>query len=112
MGDGSKINIWKDAWIPYLPLSRLSSPNTMIPSIQSVADIIDPRNGTWKLEALAHHISLEELKAIKKISLSLNLKDDHLIWKWDKRGIFSVKSAYAVLVVGQDCRLYEDHSPI
>ena len=46
VGDGEKINIWMDAWIPNAPSRMIITPrgNQLL---SKVSDLIDPATGHW-----------------------------------------------------------------
>lgn len=48
------------------------------------------------MEKMMSLFSLKEFRAILSIPLSLHVCHNHLLWKWDKRGRYSVKSGYHV----------------
>ncbi|XP_075645166.1 uncharacterized protein LOC142616185 [Castanea sativa] len=61
-----------------------------------VSSLIDPRTKWWKINAIRALILPFEADTILKIPLSQNLVEDKLIWLGNKRGVFSVKSAYFI----------------
>lgn len=63
-----------------------------------VKELINEATMTWNLNGLAGFTSHEEENAIRQIPLSRFMPEDHIIWKYDKSGQFSVKSAYGALV--------------
>lgn len=57
-----------------------------------MADFILP-NGTWNIPLLNEAILFEDVEIMKKIPLNPRL-NYNLIWRFDKIGIYSVKSGY------------------
>lgn len=51
VGDGSKINIWGDAWIPNGVLCRAVTPRGRT-VYNKVSDLIDPYLGSWDKEII------------------------------------------------------------
>ncbi|XP_061999061.1 uncharacterized protein LOC133716365 [Rosa rugosa] len=51
---------------------------------------------TWKASLLESTFSPEDCEIITSIPLSFRLPPDRIIWHYDPKGIFSVKSAYVV----------------
>jgi hypothetical protein len=93
VGDGSKINIWADPWLPNGDTRR---PRTIKGqrTLSKVADLINPLNGTWDFQT-------EDAKAILSISLCEDM-EDCIAWHFDPKGNFSVKSAYKVAVMNKN----------
>nr|AAP53315.2 retrotransposon protein, putative, unclassified [Oryza sativa Japonica Group] len=94
VGDGSKINIWADPWIP-----RGWSRKPMTPRganlVTKVEELIDPYTGTWDEDLLSQTFWEEDVAAIKSIPVHVEM-EDVLAWHFDARGCFTVKSAYKV----------------
>ncbi|XP_062014142.1 uncharacterized protein LOC133730599 [Rosa rugosa] len=96
VGDGSGISVWKDPWIA-LPLSfKPFSPIMEGTEDFMVADLIDRENGEWLLDLLDELFTNGEVENIASIPLSLRGAEDRLIWHFDRRGIYNVKSGYYV----------------
>jgi hypothetical protein len=60
-----------------------------------VCDLIDPIIGNWDHDLVQNLFWEEDAKIILAIPLKPNM-DDFLVCHYDKKGIFSVKSAYHV----------------
>ncbi|CAL8121727.1 unnamed protein product [Prunus armeniaca] len=80
-GNGGSISVWRDRWLP--------RPNTF-------KDLIDVVNRLWKSDSLALLFSHEDQLVIKSISLSLRFPTNRLIWHYNAKGSFTIKSAYHV----------------
>ena len=61
-----------------------------------VSSLIDKETKHWKMDKSKRHFLPFKAKTILSILLSHNLPEDKIIWMGNKRGIFSVKSAYYV----------------
>ena len=61
-----------------------------------VSALIDEDSKRWKVDTLKALFLPFEVETILNISLSYNLPEDKLIWVGNKRGEFSVKSAYYI----------------
>jgi len=61
-----------------------------------VSSLIDPVTIWWKMETVRALFFPFEADMILKIPLSYNLPEDKLIWVGNKKGEFTVKSAYFV----------------
>lgn len=66
-----------------------------------VEDIIDQERKMWNKQMIDDLFTETEAELILKIPLSLHSHDDRLIWHYDKKGIFNVKSAYDVARANQ-----------
>ena len=65
--------------------------------LTKVAELMDPISGSWD-EALVQDIFSEfDVDAILKLRVNLDM-EDRPAWHFDKKGLFSVKSAYKVAV--------------
>ena len=96
IGMGTKVSLWSDPWLP-LPFSfkPFSSPMEGTEA-WVVGDLIDKESGEWLTTVIHDLFSTEEAHLILKIPLSLRNTEDRLIWHYDSKGVFSVKSGYHV----------------
>ncbi|PNT62574.1 hypothetical protein BRADI_4g05372v3 [Brachypodium distachyon] len=93
VGNGEKINIWTDPWIPSSPTRRIITPRGQT-LITSVSDLIDPTTGTWD-NALIHDIFWPiDAQRILKVPIARTFVEDFVAWHFNKSGLFSVRSAY------------------
>ena len=92
VGDGSKINIWEDKWIP-------NSPNLKVQTMRGrtiitrVNELIDPLTGQWDVDLVSSIFSSVDVHRILQIPL-IHGREDLVAWHFNKNGLFSVKSAY------------------
>ena len=61
-----------------------------------VSSLIDNDIKWWKVDVIRSIFLPFEANTILKIPLSYNLPKDNLIWLGNKKGIFTVKSAYHI----------------
>ncbi|KAL9448689.1 hypothetical protein AB3S75_016060 [Citrus x aurantiifolia] len=94
IGNGENIKVYKTNWIPRPSTFRPISAPTMAPDT-TVAELIDSEQH-WKEKLICDHFRGEDAKAISQIPLPRRPHDDQLIWHYDKRGQYSVKSGYQV----------------
>jgi hypothetical protein len=97
IGDGRNTRIWADNWIPRDNNMR---PFTSIKANppQLVSKLIDETSASWN-EAKIHEFFLPmDVLAIMSIPLSTRRQADFIAWNFDSRGIFSVRSAYRMMV--------------
>jgi hypothetical protein len=94
VGDGSRIKIWSDPWIPS---SSTRGPSTLQynPLVNMVADLLDTESVCWKEDLVRQTFIQTDAEAILKIPICGQL-EDYIAWHPDNKGIFSVKSAYRV----------------
>lgn len=102
IGVGGNVSLWNDPWLP-LPHSfkPFSAPMEGTESWM-VSDIIDNANGEWVSSVIDELFTKEEANIILKIPLSLRSSDDRLIWHYDTKGIYSVKSGYHVARIAEN----------
>jgi hypothetical protein len=93
VGNGRKVRIWEDRWLPSPAFKILTTPFILNP-IATVDQLIDGETRWWDNNLLNVLFSAEEVNLIKKIPISCTNQEDVLIWRGTKNGIFSVRSAY------------------
>ncbi|KAK3204278.1 hypothetical protein Dsin_018324 [Dipteronia sinensis] len=86
IGDGSSISVYEDRWLPKPAGYKVCSPK------------FSNRHGKWNEAAVVGIFFEEETGLILDIHLSNNLRCDSLMRHFNKRGFFSVKSAYRVAI--------------
>ncbi|KAL9438276.1 hypothetical protein AB3S75_024032 [Citrus x aurantiifolia] len=92
IGGGQKIQIHKDNWIPkpstFKPIVRPSLPEDTL-----VAELINEEN-KWNESLIYRHFNRMDADKIVEIPLPRSPKEDTIIWHYDKKGLYSVKSGY------------------
>lgn len=96
IGSGSTVSLWNDPWLPL--------PNTFKPFSSPmcgreswlVEDIIDTDERTWLVTVIEDMFTEVEAEFILKIPLSLRPRADRIVWHYDRKGLFTVKSGYKV----------------
>ncbi|XP_026410488.1 uncharacterized protein LOC113305688 [Papaver somniferum] len=94
VSDGRRISIWKDVWILCWKTSHSSQFASSY--FQSVDQLIDHDNKTWKLDILASMFNNATVKDILNIRIP-STGTDQLRRVSSENCIFSVKTAYRVL---------------
>jgi ribonuclease HI len=92
VGTGEHIKVWTDPWTPRGRTRRPCTPDGLGEDLK-VEDLIDPMSNQWDLEVLQGLFYEEDVKDIMKIPICRGM-EDHVAWHPDKKGLFSVKSAY------------------
>ncbi|XP_052874560.1 putative ribonuclease H protein At1g65750 [Gossypium arboreum] len=98
VGDGHKIQCWKDNWIPNIgPLFRHISPDINLNSDCLLHEMIT-EEVLWNLDLFQVWLSEDVIQAIKGIPPPHPSEDpDRISWSHTLCGAFSVKSAYKAL---------------
>ncbi|XP_058757456.1 uncharacterized protein LOC131630719 [Vicia villosa] len=94
IGNGEKVKILNDCWIPGNPEFKLLFGTNNVGEEDLVSTLIDKDLGVWKREIIYESFSPDDAKKIVSIPLSRLPNDDKLVWHFEKSGEFSVKTAY------------------
>jgi hypothetical protein len=100
IGTGETTNIWTMNW---LPRSSLLKPVVCVgdhPPLR-VCELIDQSSATWDKEKLEQFFLPMDIEVISNIPICTRRQDDFWAWLYEKRGYFSVRSAYRMLVVNK-----------
>lgn len=81
---------------PPLPHIRSSPPPRNTVKYPMVFAFVDQDTRWWKIDTFRATFIPFEVKTILKIPLSFNQPDDSIIWLDNKKGEFTVKSAYHI----------------
>ena len=95
IGNGQTINIWSDPWLPRDESRKIRSVRGN-QIITKVCELINPSSNNWDTQLLNQTFNAEEVKIIKTIPIQ-DGAIDNIAWHFDKKGNFSVKSAYQVV---------------
>ena len=98
-------------WIPrdglMRPISRLQGNN-----MRMVSDLIDNTTGCWNMQRLKQSFLPMDWEAIASIPLSTRRQADFWAWHYEKTGVFTVRSAYRMLVSNREKRTdWIEHNP-
>ncbi|BFG35644.1 hypothetical protein CerSpe_219180 [Prunus speciosa] len=96
VGSGAEIDIWKDPWVPRPSTFRVISPKPHGCAVTKVNEFILDHPRRWNVSLLSNLLYPPDVDVIRTIPLSFHHRDDALIWHFDKKGQFTVKSAYKV----------------
>ena len=97
VGDGQNISIWDDRWIPRPHSFKPFSLPMLGTENMRVCDLIDPESNEWMMPMLRELFTVEEAELIASIPLSRRRYDDRLVWHYERRGEYKVKSGYHLL---------------
>ena len=94
IGNGQNVLVYGNNWIPRpTTFKPISAPS--MGTDTTVAELIDEKQ-QWREDLILQHFRPEDAEAIMQIPLPKRPKEDQLIWHYDKRGQYSVKSGYQV----------------
>jgi len=93
VGDGSKIKIREDNWLPTGTLGGTVAQGEPV----LVADLIDNSHYTWNSTLISNLFDSQVSEEILKIPINPLLLTDQLIWTATSSGVYSVKSSYHLL---------------
>jgi hypothetical protein len=94
VGDGRKIKVWGEKWLPTPSTFSVQSVPRMLNENSLVADLIDQDTMRWNKELIQAEFMEEEAQVISSIPLNPLKSEDKLIWRCSANGDFSVRSAY------------------
>ncbi|XP_050145591.1 uncharacterized protein LOC126621231 [Malus sylvestris] len=93
--NGTEVRVWVDRWLPSIPSGRPSPLGTVQVSRNlRVNSLICNESGDWEVDFLKPFVVEEEIKAILEIPLGDPTLKDRLVWPFEKKGAYSVKSGY------------------
>lgn len=61
-----------------------------------VADLINKNSVRWKTELLENNVDNGDMEIIKSILISIQDRDDELVWHYTSHGIYAIKSSYHI----------------
>ena len=102
VGNGKVIHIWEDKWPPTPSTFKVISPPRILTDFPMVSTLIDSESRRWKVGLVRSIFLPFEANTIMNIPLSYNLLEDKIIWIGNKRGEFTMKSAYYIALKGVD----------
>ena len=92
---GKGVRVWVDRWLPETPVGRPVPLGTaQVSRNLSVNSLICPDSGDWDIDFLKPFLTTEAFNAILETHIGDNALLDRLVWPFDKRGVYSVKSGY------------------
>ena len=97
VGNGSKINIYNNMWLPRRASACVVSPRIEGVSNWSVAKLLEPGEGGWNEQLLDDIFLPFEAQRIKSIPLCVTDQEDCLFWSRCRSGSYSVKFGYQLL---------------
>ena len=102
VGTSSKINFWKDPWLPCSTTYWVISPVFAQTGNNSVDSLIVAATMTWNKEKIEAIFLPRDSELIQQIPLSIRRPSDILIWSSTTKGEYFVKSSYHMLLNQQN----------
>ena len=98
VGNGERILIWEEKWLPTPTTYKVISPPPpqFFNDYPRVSTLIDKDTKMWKGDVVRSLFLPFEARTILHIPLCHSLPEDQIIWVGNRRGEFSVKSAYYI----------------
>ena len=94
VGNRRRIHIWEDKWLPTPSTYKVISPARPFDDILMVFALIDTETRRWNADLVRSLFLPFEANTVINMPLSYNLPKDKIIWVGNRRGEFTVKSAY------------------
>jgi len=94
IGNGNNISVWSMPWLREEGNSYVSSARVQGTENMKVADLMDSNGSSWNWGLIEGIFNAHDREAILKLSLLNRDKEDKLIWKFNNKGSYTVKSAY------------------
>jgi hypothetical protein len=94
VGNGKKVGIWKDRWLPP-PLSTLTfSPHQRLDADARVCSLLDLSTGRWNTQIIQDNFTIADAAGIYSVIPSPQLAPDTMIWRGTPHWMFTVRSDY------------------
>ncbi|PNY14146.1 ribonuclease H, partial [Trifolium pratense] len=98
VGDGSLIPIENTPWLRDDQNPLITTTSNLHVHDQKVSSLIDSGTGQWDIEGIQTNFNDRDAREVLKIPLLPQGAQYEIIWRYDKKGMHSVKSAYRVCV--------------
>ncbi|XVF69925.1 hypothetical protein PTKIN_Ptkin11bG0120100 [Pterospermum kingtungense] len=97
LGNDRNIRVWKDRWYPETSSFMIESDPRDRDSEELLVSFIDGEAQKWNEFLIDQVFSVQEARCIKSIPLGVGDVQDVLMWHFDKKGKYTVKSWYKML---------------
>lgn len=97
IGNGEKVHIRGDRWLPDPHSSKVISPQKNFPRNTQVCALLNEDGTRWIHDRIDEEFLPHEARAISSIPLSVSRATDCLIYFGSKDGNYTTKSAYRLL---------------
>ena len=97
IGNGKRVHIWNDEWIPVADTYKVISPKVQIRGGEEMVSVlIDEESKGWNVDLIRTSFLPYEMDVILGIPLSPMAPEDSQVWTKTPNGIFTVNSVYKV----------------
>ncbi|EEF39606.1 uncharacterized protein LOC8286840 [Ricinus communis] len=96
VGVGSSISVWQDLWILNDNLFLFRTRVKRVLEGIKVRDFLIPGTNEWDVEMIHEIFEEVDVGDILKLPADLQGQEDKLIWSYDTRGLYPVKTGYQV----------------
>lgn len=96
IGNGEKVLAATDPWLPKEDSFYADDGMVFIDPHIKVCDLLEDNGRKWNIAPLLDLFSIRDIQAIITIPISLNSREDSLMWHFDKKDLYTVKSAHHV----------------
>ena len=93
VGNGQKIDIREDAWIPNCANRKIITPRRRH-LFSKVSGLIDPIMNCWDEDLVIQTLWPIDAQRVLAIPLLMHDMPDFIAWRYTKNGLFTVRSAY------------------
>jgi hypothetical protein len=90
VGDGERIKIWKDRWVPLPTTYAIQTPVRILDSEARVSSLINRDTKWWDTQLVHSVFRKEEADLICSIAICPRQYNDRMVWVGTKNGEFSV----------------------
>lgn len=101
IGTGEMTNIWSTNWLPRDDMLRPARCH-LANSPQLVSELIDETSATWNRQKLEEFFTPMDREVIENIPICMRHQEDFWAWHYEKKGTFSVRSAYRMLAMSRE----------
>ncbi|KAF7825258.1 putative RNA-directed DNA polymerase [Senna tora] len=100
IGNGRKIGVWRDPWVPSEVPMILPRPNNIEIENEKVHELLTEDGIGWDDGKLAARFKEEVCTRIKSVPPDVEQGEDRWIWEMDSKGVYSVKTGYRCVMTG------------
>lgn len=94
VGDGNSIYVHSDPWISREENFYLEDGLVFIPNATWVCDLFVTGERRWDVFKIMNLFSINDIRRILSILLSLCANQDKLLWYFDWKGFYTIKTVY------------------
>ena len=97
IGNGRRVHIWNDRWLPVVDKYKVISPKVQIRGgVEMVLGLMDDEGRGWNAELIRTIFLPHEAEVILGIPITPMAPEDSQVWTKTPNGTFSINSAYKV----------------